>query len=191
MENFIKIPNVNQNRTRKEIFQSMQKSFAKNQYLDKLLNKRDSFISKSPAIPKYIKKTQSPTIPLSSSTASLKPQFLQSFTFSKASRLDNSIYEKFKSIFHLDKIYNSRQSSRCDNIRQTQILSKNKIMSQYSPLNKRKNIIEKSQMVKFINDVVQITGKNLKIFKKQVQENKLRVKFNKLEIRQNKGVRCM
>lgn len=191
MENLTKIPNLNQNRTRKEIFQSLQKSFAKNHYLSKLLNKRDSHISKSPVIPKYIKRTSPPNIALSSSTSSLKSQFLRSFTFAKASRLDNSIYEKFKSIFHLDKIYNSRQSSACSNIRQTQILSKNKNMSQYSPLNKKKIIVERSQVNNFFNGVVQITGKNLKVLKKQEQENRLRVKFNKLEIRQNKGVRCI
>lgn len=151
-------------------------------------NKRSSDYHRYPPSTKNIKLKY-----ISSSTPAVKYFEIKSpsFSFSNLSRFENSVFEKFKSIFYSDRYPVVTRLTSAEKNRQSQRFLINQDMSQYSPERKLKKIEEFHKSYEFTKSIVQQTKKNILEGKKLNRESKLKLKFNKLEIRLNRNVRVI
>lgn len=174
-------------KNRNEVIISLRNSLLASQKLE-YFNKKSSDFHRYPPSTKNVKLRYighaSSSTPSGKYTESNSP----SFSFSNLSRFDNTIFEKFKSIYYSDRYPVIIRLSSEEKNRQSQRFLLNQDMSQYSPEKKNKKLEEIHNSYEFTKNIVQLTKKNILENKKLNRESKLRLKFNKLEIRLNKNV---
>lgn len=110
------------------------------------------------------------------------------YSFSKISRFESNIFEKFKSIFYSDLSPIFKSSSNKSREFRKEAISKNKIMKNYSP-------VEKSIRLKTMSDQGKTRRAKIRIRRDEIfksvqasKQEKLMEKFRKFEIRHNKCV---
>lgn len=182
-----KLPNTV--KTRNQIFESIEtspKASNKMKYFDKI--PKTMFQTPPRYLIPILKTAPLESLSIISNLESSRERITTSQTFSKLSRFENSIFEKFNSIFYTDRIFRVPNLAQTDKEAQEKRFSSNKDMSRHTPQGKRSIITAFNELYETKKLLTKKTKTQILMETKQQRIKSLEEKFRRLEIRQKLNV---